>query len=79
MRLFVSTVLATALFASAASAGDANGALAPGKPAGVKSAQIADNTLVIGLGVAVVAAGIAIAASSGNSHNVVATTTTTAP
>ena len=31
-----------------------------------------DNTVVIGLGVALVAAGIAIAASSGNNHNVTA-------
>jgi hypothetical protein len=39
-----------------------------------------DNTVVIGLGVALVAAGIAIAASSGNNHNSAAvTTTTTAP
>ena len=79
MRLFVSTVLATALFASAALAGQADGTLTPGKPAGVKDAQMTSNTLIIGLGVAVVAAGIAIAASSGNSHNVAATTTGTAP
>ena len=74
MRLFVSTVLATALFASSALAGDAS--LAPGKPAGIKDAQITDNTVVIGLGVALVAAGIAIAASSGNNHNNSAVTTT---
>jgi hypothetical protein len=78
MRLLVSTVLATALFASSALADD--GALAPGKPAGVKDAQMTNHTLVIGLGVALVAAGIAIAASSSNGHNVTAvTTTTTAP
>lgn len=76
MRLFVSAVLATALFASNALAGDAAGSLTPGKPAGIKTAQLTDNTIVIGLGVAVVAAGIAIAASSGNSHNVTSTTTT---
>jgi hypothetical protein len=76
MRLLVSTILATVLFASNALAGD--GALAPGKPAGVKDAQMMDNTLVIGLGVALVAAGIAIAASSGNNHNVTSVTTTTA-
>ena len=78
MRLLVSAVLATALFASNALAGDVSGALAPGKPAGVKDAQVVDNTLVIGLGVALVAAGIAVAASSGNSHNVTSVTTTTA-
>jgi hypothetical protein len=77
MRLFVSAILATALFASNALAGDSTG-LAPGKPAGVKDAQMMDNTVVIGLGVALVAAGIAIAASSGNNHNVTAVSTSTA-
>jgi hypothetical protein len=77
MRLFVSAILATALFASNALAGDSTG-LAPGKPAGVKDAQMMDNTVVIGLGVALVAAGIAIAASSGNDHNVTAVSTSTA-
>jgi hypothetical protein len=80
MRLFVSAVLATALFASNALAGDTSASLAPGKPAGVKDAQMMDNTVVIGLGVALVAAGIAIAASSGNNHNVASvSTSTTAP
>jgi hypothetical protein len=79
MRLFVSAVLATALFASNALAGDASANLAPGKPAGVRDAQMIDHTVVIGLGVALVAAGIAIAASSGNNHNVAAVTTGTTP
>jgi hypothetical protein len=79
MRLFISAVLATALFASNALAGDTGTGLAPGKPAGVKDAQMTDHTLVIGLGVALVAAGIAIAASSGNNHNVSAVTTSTSP
>jgi hypothetical protein len=81
MRLFVSAVLATALFASSALAGESADTLAPGKPAGIKSAQLTDNTIVIGLGVAIVAAGIAIAASSGgNNHNsTTVTTTTTSP
>ena len=77
MRLFVSAVLATALFASNALAGDTGASLAPGKPAGVKDAQMMDNTVVIGLGVALVAAGIAIAASSGNNHNVTSVSTST--
>jgi hypothetical protein len=70
MRLFLSAVLATTVLASTAFAGDAPETLAPGKPAGVKQAQMADHTLVIGLGVGLVAAGIAVAASSSNSHNV---------
>ncbi|HXR95929.1 MAG TPA: hypothetical protein VN718_08620 [Rhizomicrobium sp.] len=78
MRLFVSTVLATALFASNALAGSTTGPLSPGKPAGVKAAQMAlDNTVLIAVGVGVVAAGIAIAATSGSSHKAAATTTTT--
>jgi hypothetical protein len=79
MRLFVSAVLATALFASNALAGDATSALAPGKPAGVKDAQMMDNTVVIALGLGLVAAGIAIAASSSNSHTESAVTTSTSP
>lgn len=79
MRLFASSVLAAALFASNVMAGEP-ATLAPGKPAGVKNAQMMDNTVVIGLGVAVVAAGIAVAASAGNNHsNTTVTTTTTAP
>jgi hypothetical protein len=80
MRVFVSAILATTLLASSALAGE-TGALAPGKPAGVKDAQMLDNTVVIGLGVAVVAAGIAIAASSGGSNKgtTTVTTTTTSP
>lgn len=77
MRLFLSAVLATVVFASTALAGEVPGTLAPGKPAGVKEAQMMDNTVVIGLGLGLVAAGIAVAASSGNSHNVTTVTTTT--
>ena len=51
MRLFLPAVLATAVFASTALAGESPGTLAPGKPAGVKEAQMADSTLVIGLGI----------------------------
>jgi hypothetical protein len=81
MRLFVSAVLATAVLASSALAGETANTLAPGKPAGVKTAQLADNTVVIGLGLGLVAAGIAVAASSGNSHNIttVSTSTSTSP
>jgi hypothetical protein len=88
MRLFVSVVLATALFASNALAGSSTAPLSPGKPAGVKAAQMAlDNTVWIAIGVGVVAAGIAIAATSGSSHKTpvaggtttTTTTTTTAP
>jgi hypothetical protein len=74
MRAFLSAVLVSALFATGALATD--GALAPGKPAGVKQAQEQDNTLLYVAGIGLVAAGIAIAASSSNHHNTTTTTST---
>jgi hypothetical protein len=74
MRAFLSAVLVSALFATGALAAD--GALAPGKPAGVKQAQEQDNTLLYVAGIGLVAAGIAIAASSSNHHNTTTTTST---
>jgi hypothetical protein len=78
MRL-LSSFLALALSTSAALAGDV-GPLSPGAPAGVKQAQMSDNTLLyVVLGAAVVA-GIAVAASSGSDAAPAApspTTTTT--
>jgi hypothetical protein len=62
MRALISAVLATTLLASSALADD--GALAPGKPAGVKQAQMTQNELWIALGVTAIAAGIVIAATS---------------
>jgi hypothetical protein len=84
MRALISAVLATTLLASSALADD--GALAPGKPAGVKQAQMTQNELWIALGVSAVAAGIIIGATS-QSHTqaapagvtVVNTTTSTSP
>lgn len=84
MRALISAILATTLIASSALADD--GALAPGKPAGVKQAQMTGNELWIALGLGVVAGGIAIAATS-QSHSqaapagvtVVNTTTSTSP
>ena len=52
----------------------ADGALAPGKPAGVQQAQRhGHNLLLIGAGVAVLVAGVAVAASSGGSGSCSAT------
>jgi len=62
MRALISTVLAVTLFASSAFAAD--GALAPGKPAGVKQAQMAQTELYLALGLTAVAAGIVVAATS---------------
>ncbi len=56
----VATMVGSAAFA-------ADGALAPGKPAGVKPAlEIGTGTLLIGIGVAAVIAGVAITVSSQN-------------
>ena len=52
------------LFGSGALAAD--GALAPGKPAGVHQAARSPNLLLIGGGILVAVAGIAIAVSQGN-------------
>jgi hypothetical protein len=66
MRTLTAIVLSTTLLASAALAGEA-GPLAPGKPAGVKQAQMSETTWVL-LGVGVVAAvAIGVASSSNGS------------
>jgi hypothetical protein len=82
MRVFLSAALATALFASSAFAENTAAPLAPGKPAGVKQAQQQDNTLILLVGLGLIAGGIAIAASSGGDHHqgsVTTTTTSTSP
>jgi hypothetical protein len=77
MRTIGAVLLATSLITSTAfAATDASAPLAPGKPAGVKQAQSMDNTLLLVLGLGVVAGGIALVAS-GNGHNTTTTTTTT--
>jgi hypothetical protein len=82
MRVFISVVLATTLIASSALAGDV-GALAPGKPAGVKQAQMSQTEMFWALGITAAAAGIVIAATSqSHTHTAAPTTTvvnTTAP
>jgi hypothetical protein len=86
MRALISAVLATTLLASSALADD--GALAPGKPAGVQQAQMTQNELWIALGVTAIAAGIVIAATSqnhvraaagGGTSNPITTSTGTSP
>lgn len=68
MRMLVSAVLVSAIFASSALAGDAAKPLAPGKPAGVKDAQAQAVNPIVYLGLAAVAGVVAIAASK-SSHN----------
>lgn len=74
----IATLIATNTFAA-----DFDGTLAPGKPAGVRQAQYMDNTALYIVGAGILAAGIALAVSSGGNHNnggsSTITTTTTAP
>lgn len=77
MGKLIAAALSLSLLASSALAGE--GALAPGKPAGVKAAQGVDTTalLVIG-GIVVVGAIIGITqASDGNPPNMVTSTVLT--
>ena len=62
MRTFIAVALSTTLLASAAFAADNLSPLAPGKPAGVKQAQIGQTGWVlIGVGaVAAIAIGVAV-------------------
>jgi hypothetical protein len=77
MRTIGAAILASSLIVSSAFAASTAVTLAPGKPAGVKQAQMMDNnTLLLVLGLGVVAGGIALVAS-GNGHSAVTTTTTT--
>ena len=84
MRTFCAALLACSIMSTAAFA-DLDGALAPGRPAGVKEAQMTEHTTLLIIGVGVVAAAIAIAASSGGgNHNNsggggTTTTTSTSP
>lgn len=77
MRVFGAVLMSTILFAA-----DAFGAtvstmalLPPGKPAGVKQAQMEGNTMMWDLGLAIVVGGAALVAS-GNGKSAISTTTT---
>jgi opacity protein-like surface antigen len=80
MRTFIAIALSTTLLASTAFAADV-GPLAPGKPAGVKQAEMTTTTWVL-VGAGVVAAiAIGVASSSNGSplngpQNIAVTTTT---
>jgi len=66
MRALTALILSTSLLASSvAVAADNAGPLAPGKPAGVKQADLGSSTTLVLLGFAVVAA-IAIGVASGS-------------
>ena len=79
MRAFGPVILATILVAvpvAGSLAAETSQALAPGRPAGVKQAQMEDQALTIAFGVGLLAAGIAIATTGGNGNNTITTTTT---
>lgn len=80
MRIIGAAILASSLIVSSAfAATNAAAPLAPGKPAGVKKAQAADNTMLMVLGLGVVAGGIALVASGSGNGSVTTTTTGTTP
>lgn len=80
MRTIGAAILASSLIVSSAfAATNAAAPLAPGKPAGVKKAQAADNTMLMVLGLGVVAGGIALVASGNGNGSVTTTTTGTTP
>ena len=80
MRILGAAILASSLVVSSAfAATDSAAPLAPGKPAGVKQAQMEGNTLLLVLGVGVVAGGIALVASGSGNGSVTTTTTGTHP
>jgi len=80
MRTIGAVLLASSLIVSSAFAGtDASAPLTPGKPAGVKQAQMMDNTLLLVVGLGVVAGGIALIAAGSGNTTVSTTTSSTSP
>ena len=77
MRSILAPVLAIALTASSAFAAEDSGALPAGKPAGVRQADLAGNSLFFLIGAAAIAAGIAIAVSNNNGNQPSTSTTGT--
>jgi hypothetical protein len=74
MRSIGAAVLAFSLMASSASAAD--GALAPGKPAGVRQADIEAGGVLLVAGIVAVAAVIAVVASTTQGNSTTSTSAT---
>ena len=74
MRSPIALVLASSLFVSSAFAATDAGPLAPGKPAGVKKADIEMGGVLLAAGILGLAAGIAVLASSSQGKGPVSTT-----
>jgi hypothetical protein len=82
MLKFSALALGTLLLASStlAAGADTVAPLAPGKPAGVSQAAREGNGMLLLFGAAIVAGGIALVVSQGNSGNsITSTTSSTAP
>lgn len=81
MRIFGTVFLVTTLIATSALADAAKpaGPLVPGKPAGVKQAQMEGNSVMWGLGIAIVAGGAALVASGNGKSTITTTSTATSP
>jgi hypothetical protein len=78
MRTFYALLTAAALLSGTAMAAGTDSALAPGKPAGLRTAQEGDNTIFYIVGLGAVAAGIALIASdNGHTNNPPTTTPST--
>lgn len=78
MRTLGAVILATVLFASSSFAAT-DAPLAAGKPAGVHKAQMEGSLTMWTLGLAIMAGGIAFAASGNGNTSVTTTTANTAP
>lgn len=69
MRNLCALLAAAALLSGSALAADSNSSLAPGKPAGLRTAQDdGDNTVIYIVGLGALAAGIALIASDNGSN-----------
>jgi hypothetical protein len=77
MRVAIALVLASSLFVSNAFAAADTGPLSPGKPAGVKQADIEAGGVLLVLGILGLAAGIALIASTTQGKGTPAATTST--
>jgi hypothetical protein len=65
----VATIAMVTMVGSSAFAASTDGALAPGKPAGVQKAEIGNGTLILGIGAAAIIAGIVIVVSNQSGNN----------
>jgi hypothetical protein len=70
----VAAIIAVLALSNAAMA---EGTLVPGKPAGVKSAQMIGTDALLGLGLAAVAIGVTIGVTSGSGNNSSSVSTST--